>query len=103
MHLAGGMTLAIGNRTVTLTKLSIALHGSQVTSRTDVLSASVNGHNVALADMKEATSAASDNGKTEVDDETSVTLTRTGAAALGSPFRAGSKFGTVQVLATVGS
>jgi hypothetical protein len=102
LHLSGGFTLGIGGRTVTLSSVSIDLHGSEATNRTDGLSASVNGHRVVLADMKVASSAASDNGRSETDDETSVTLTRAGAAALGSPFRAGSKFGTVQVLATVG-
>lgn len=102
LHLSGGLTLAIGQRTVTLTSLSVTLHGAAVNHRTDLLSASVNGHKVALANLQTAPSGASDTGKSESDDEPSITLTRAGAAALGSPFTSGSKFGSVQVFATVG-
>jgi hypothetical protein len=56
LPLSGGFTLGIGGRTVTLSSLSVALHGSEATNRTDVLSASVNGHKVALADMTTAMS-----------------------------------------------
>jgi hypothetical protein len=35
--------------------------------------------------------------------DATVSLTSAGAAALGNPFRAGSKFGTVQIFATIGA
>jgi hypothetical protein len=104
LHLSGGMSLSISGRTVTVTGLSVTLHGDKLDQhRTDVLSATVNGHHIALANMKEASGAADDSGKSETDSETTVTLTASGAAALGSPFKSGSKFGTVDVFANVGS
>jgi hypothetical protein len=104
LHLSGGMSLGISGRTVTVTGVSVTLHGDKLDQhRTDVLSATVNGHHVALADMKQASGAAQDSGKTETDTETTVTLTAAGAAALGTPFKSGSKFGTVDVSVNVGS
>lgn len=104
LHLSGGMSLTISGRTVTVTGLSVTLHGDKLDQhRTDVLSATVDGSHVALATMKEASGSAEDTGKTETDAETTVTLTTSGAAALGSPFKSGSKFGTIDVFATVGS
>jgi hypothetical protein len=103
LHLSGGATMTIGGAPVTLTDLSITLDGKQIDqARTDQLGATVNGHHVVLADMKESSGAASDNGTMETDDETTVSLTEAGASALGGSYKSGSKFGTGQIFATVG-
>jgi hypothetical protein len=84
LHLSGSATMKIRGATVTLTSLSVTFDGNRIDkARSDQLSARVNGHHVVLAHMKEASGGPSDDGATETDDETSVTLTKAGAAALG--------------------
>jgi hypothetical protein len=104
LHLSAAMSLSISGRTATVTNISVTLHGDKLdNARTDVLSATLNGRHVALANLKQASGAADDSGKTETGLETTVSLTSAGAAALGNPFRAGSKFSTVQIFATIGA
>ncbi|MGH2873343.1 MAG: hypothetical protein ACRDL5_12900 [Solirubrobacteraceae bacterium] len=102
LHLSGGVSLTVGGRTVTLTAIGVTPRGNEVVRRTDVLIVRVNGHSVKLANMATAGSAASDSGRTESIDESSITLTSAGAKALGAPFKTGSHFGTAQIAATVG-
>jgi hypothetical protein len=102
LHLSGGAAMRIGGATVTLTGPSVTFDNQIGKARTDLLRATVNGHHVALANMKEASGGPSSNGTTETDDETSVTPTKAGAVALGGSYKSGSKFGTAVSFASVG-
>jgi hypothetical protein len=101
LHLGGGMSLTIGKRTVTITDPGIVMHGDTTNNREDQLVANVNGKHVTLANMSDP-NLAQDSGATESDDYTKVTLTSAGAKALGSPFKAGSSFGTLMLDANIG-
>ena len=101
VHLGGGMSLVINKQTVTVSDVSMSMHGDSTSKREDQLNATVNGKHLTLANMSDP-NLAQDSGATESDDYTKITLTSAGAAALGGTYKAGSSFGSMMFDAKVG-
>jgi hypothetical protein len=103
LHLAGGFSFTSHGKSVTLSHVSISLHGAVIDNRTDVLHARVNGTEVELATAVQSTPDDQDTGSgpSESDLEKPVTLTAAGAKALGRGFRAGESLGSIALTASV--